>query len=896
MSFLRPFRLGAWLAVPLALGAAWADDWPQARFDAAKTGATTETVSPPLGVLWVRDLEEGNNVTPVTKDGRVYCPAGKVLYCLDAANGAILWQYTAPAGFASTPAVANGFVYAAALDGTAFKLSARKGALNGKPLRQVHLGGTVQSAVMVSDARIAIGVGVPKHEIRLWNVRPPETLVAVHQTVQPAYGAPASAEGRIVSGANDSRFYCLEADGALRWTFGIPTGEVDLVAPALAGGRAFLATSADSTIRALDASTGQTAWAVKPDGNGCKTGSLAVTADRVFAYRRTIGANRNKLFCLDQATGTTLWTWDQGISGVPIPGYVGSPAVAGANVFVTTDTALRVFSTTSAVPLEQHEMGVPIYSSPTPSNGRVHVNARGVLYTYQSANFAPDAPVTGFEPLPGAAVPAGSVTLSWNPSNDLDDDPSSVGYVVRIDNDGEVDLDYDREIAVPAGQTSAIVPWTDLVPDTTVTWRVRARDGDGALSPWSLAQSFFYAAAPGDPGSAPQGLAATPFNQGVALTWRPPLTGVPAHYAVSLQGPGDDGHDVPYWYVDGADPVLVVRGLTNGSTYSFAVSAVPASGARSPAAFVSAVPSPGVKLVSPDGTSTAYDTIRAAADAARAGDTIQLGNATYEEDPIELPADVSIEGKSPATTVIAGNDPTRPVVTVAGGGKHLLESRAEAKLPHLTNLRIQGGDTGVTTEEESGIRVENVVLTGNRVGMAIGAASYAVVKNVTFVANDEDGLHIPSPRKSKIEIRNDIFSGHAKAAVRMIGENAGSKKGDKTTYCVFHANGSTHADGAQSGVGDVAYSGTLFSDSAFHEHTGTPAVDGGKPGDTYFQEPHPNGGRINVGAYGNTPEAAISGALAAALKEEDPSPAAEAKKEKGAAGSGGCFIGASRSR
>lgn len=895
---MLPLRLGVGLAVSLALGAGIhpirAEDWPQARADAAKTGASAETVPTPLGVLWVRDLGEGNNVTPVTKDGRVYCPAGKVLYCLDAANGAILWQYTAPAGFASTPAVANGFVYAAALDGSAFKLSARRGALNGKPLRQVHLGGAVQSAVMVSDARIAIGVGVPKHEIRLWNVRPPETLVAAHQTVQPAYGAPASADGRIVGGANDSTFYCLEADGALRWAFGIPTGEVDLVAPALAGGRAFLATSADSTIRAVDAVSGQAVWAAKPDGNGCKTGALAVTADRVFAYRRTIGTNRNKLFCLDRSTGATLWTWDQGISGIPIPGYVSSASVAGDRVFILADTALKVFSTTSAVPLESHEMGIPIHSSPTPSNGRVHVNARGVLYTYQSANFAPDAPVTGFEPLPGAAVPAGAVTLSWNPSNDLDDDTSSLGYVVRVDNDGEVDLDYDREIAVPAGQTSAIIPSTDLVPDTTVTWRVRARDGEGALSPWSLAQSFLYAAAPGDPGSVPQGLAAAPFNQGVALTWRPPLTGIPAHYAVSLRGPGDDGHDVPYWYVDGADPVLVVRGLTNGSAYSFAVSALSASGVRSPAAFVSAVPAPGVKLVSPDGTSTAYDTIRAAADAARAGDTIKLGNATYEENPIELPADVSIEGTSPATTVIEGNDPTRPVITVAGGGKHLLESRAEAKLPHLTNLRIRGGDTGVTTEDESGIRVENVVLTGNRVGMAIGAASYAVVKNVTFAANAEDGLHIPSPRKSKIEIRNDIFSGHAKAAVRMVGEDARSKKGDKTTYCVFHANGSTHADGAQSGVGDVAYSGTLFSDSAFHERAGTPAVDGGKPGDAYFREPYPNGGRINVGAYGNTPEAATSTVLAAAVNEEASPSAEEAKEEKGASGAGGCFIGAAR--
>ncbi|MGA1825398.1 MAG: cohesin domain-containing protein [bacterium] len=43
-----------------------------------------------------------------------------------------------------------------------------------------------------------------------------------------------------------------------------------------------------------------------------------------------------------------------------------------------------------------------------------------------------------------------------------------------------------------------------------------------------------------------------------------------------------------------------------------------------------------------------------------------------------------------------------------------------------------------------------------------------------------------------------------------------------------------------------------------HLQSGSSAIDAGDPSSAYDQEPQPNGGRINMGAYGNTPEAALS--------------------------------------
>lgn len=44
----------------------------------------------------------------------------------------------------------------------------------------------------------------------------------------------------------------------------------------------------------------------------------------------------------------------------------------------------------------------------------------------------------------------------------------------------------------------------------------------------------------------------------------------------------------------------------------------------------------------------------------------------------------------------------------------------------------------------------------------------------------------------------------------------------------------------------------------FHERVGSPHVDAGNPQSDFSLEPQPNGGRINIGAYGNTAEAAQS--------------------------------------
>ncbi len=60
--------------------------------------------------------------------------------------------------------------------------------------------------------------------------------------------------------------------------------------------------------------------------------------------------------------------------------------------------------------------------------------------------------------------------------------------------------------------------------------------------------------------------------------------------------------------------------------------------------------------------------------------------------------------------------------------------------------------------------------------------------------------------------------------------------------------------------GILGYSGGADHglDDDFREQPGAPTLDAGDPASAYFQEPAPNGGRVNIGRYGNTAEALAS--------------------------------------
>ena len=98
-----------------------------------------------------------------------------------------------------------------------------------------------------------------------------------------------------------------------------------------------------------------------------------------------------------------------------------------------------------------------------------------------------------------------------------------------------------------------------------------------------------------------------------------------------------------------------------------------------------------------------------------------------------------------------------------------------------------------------------------------------------------------------------------------------SSASSQFTNCIIYHNAATSSPSLNSAnsvtYSDIegSYSGTgnndsdpLFADTAaadYHLTWGSPCIDTGDPSSNYSNEPLPNGGRINMGAYGNTSEA-----------------------------------------
>jgi len=220
-----------------------------------------------------------------------------------------------------------------------------------------------------------------------------------------------------------------------------------------------------------------------------------------------------------------------------------------------------------------------------------------------------------------------------------------------------------------------------------------------------------------------------------------------------------------------------------------------------------------------------------------------------------------------------------------GGGIYIEDSS-----PIITGNRISRNtataDYG-TVSECSGIYVSgssptvaNNVITDNDFGGIFLLSSSPVIINNTITGNEENGISLgvshsfwgdASDEKSTPSITNNIISHNTGYGIY---EATTENDSISVTYNLFYRN----EEGAYYDEGkDVYYSvadidsiiaecsnnlqgDPLFVDVVngdYHLRGYSPGVDTGDSSSDYRNEPEPNGSRINIGAYGNTTEAAI---------------------------------------
>ena len=183
---IKTVCLGVLLLVA-ALPAPAAEDWPQLKYDARRSGDVPQrSVSAPLGLVGAVPLGDAVFTAPVVADGKVYVVDGSgVVWAIDAASLRVVWRYETAGGKAncnnvSSPAIAGGYLHVGTMAGTYYVLDAASGAV----VKKIDCGEPIFSAPAVGQDRVYFAT----LGSRVYALQPDGTVVWVWDFVKERLG------------------------------------------------------------------------------------------------------------------------------------------------------------------------------------------------------------------------------------------------------------------------------------------------------------------------------------------------------------------------------------------------------------------------------------------------------------------------------------------------------------------------------------------------------------------------------------------------------------------------------------------------------------------------------------------------------------------------------------
>lgn len=310
---------------------------------------------------------------------------------------------------------------------------------------------------------------------------------------------------------------------------------------------------------------------------------------------------------------------------------------------------------------------------------------------------------------------------------------------------------------------------------------------------------------------------------------------------------------------------------------------------------------------------TAFQTIQKAIDAAKTLDTVVVQPGIYKEN-------IDFKGKAIVVTSTDPNDPEVVAGTIvhgASGNASTVTFRyGETERSILDGLTVRNGVNGVTCQSPAQPTIKRCVITqntfngigggkpaivdcmitrnrygvyntyGSLVGCVVGGnQEYGVwiesgqlnVINCTIVGNANSGVYAVN---NEVRISNSIvaynggrgLSGSYSSTpwsqyTNVYGNLQGNYnylpagKHDISEPPYFADNGAWDADGWHQGDYHLLSTAGRWDPTAkawVKDPIDSPCIDKGDPNTPVGDEPYPNGGRINLGAYGGTAEASMS--------------------------------------
>jgi len=223
---------------------------------------------------------------------------------------------------------------------------------------------------------------------------------------------------------------------------------------------------------------------------------------------------------------------------------------------------------------------------------------------------------------------------------------------------------------------------------------------------------------------------------------------------------------------------------------------------------------------------SAFQTIQKAIDKAYTGDTVLVWPGTYREDVIFSGKAITVQSAADASAVMASD-----AYAFSFYG-------AESSKSMVTNLIIRGCSAAAVFCDGASPTLKNLTIVDNDYGVEVGfGGGEPYIVNCIFWGNSRGDLYGCRAHYSCVEHDPaDVSAGNINADPLF----ADPDRGDFHLKSVYGRY--------------VSQSGTWATDSAT-----SPCIDAGDRDEYPRAERTPNGNRINMGAYGGTPYASISG-------------------------------------
>jgi len=311
------------------------DPWPMYRYDPARTGTTPSAAPNTNNTLWIHDAGTSYLLLPIIVEGKVIFNRNTQVYALDETTGVKIWETEAFTGRLNAElAFDDGKIYTGSDGGYLYCIDADNGAKLWE--YQATASGYIRTSPVVDDGKVYFGTT----DNYLYALNAMNGLYLWRYTAGgPIYSSPVIDGDLLYFGCDNGYLYALNVSGslpALKWFFPTPGQQRVRCTPTVAGDKVFFGSySTDHSIFAIDKTAGSLVWKYTFSNNWYTAEhSLAVADGIVYC----IPNNGDKIYALYAnappgdyiETDPAIRKWSVSIGSA---GYNEEPVVADGKVF-----------------------------------------------------------------------------------------------------------------------------------------------------------------------------------------------------------------------------------------------------------------------------------------------------------------------------------------------------------------------------------------------------------------------------------------------------------------------------------------------------------------------------------------------------------------------------------